>query len=223
MNRTCVILKPEVMTKALAVLVLILLIITLGFNGAAASGALNGVTTGQISDKYPVLFTPASYVFSIWSVIYITLVIFAIYQVLPKQIGNKSLNPLRFWFLVTCILNSLWLLVWQYEYLLLSLVIMVGLLLSLIKIYLLDRKVWQLKVPFSLYLGWISVATIANASVVLFSLNWNGFGLSALTWTIIIMLVAVVLGLTMWVKHKDYLYAGVIFWALIGIAIKFKP
>ena len=207
-------------TKLLALLVPVLLIITLIFNGAAASGALNGIPTGDISDKYPVLFTPAGYVFSIWSLIYLTLIIFAVYQALPKQFANASLNPLRSWFLVTSVLNSLWLLVWQYEYLVVSVVVMIALLVSLIKIYLLPRQSWPTQVPFSLYLGWISVATIANVSVVLYSLNWNGFGLSDLVWTQIMMLVAAVLGLVMLQRFKDYLFAGVIVWALIGITVK---
>lgn len=207
-------------TKILAVLVPVLLLITLVFNGMAASGALNGIPTGQISDKYPVLFTPAGYVFSIWSLIYLTLIVFAVYQLLPKQFNNASLNPLRQWFLVSSVFNSLWLVAWQYEYLPLSLLIMVFLLFSLIKIYLLERKGWQTRVPFSLYLGWISVATIANVSVVLYSLNWNGFGLSDLSWTLIMMLVAVILSLIMIYKYADYVYASVIIWALIGIMIK---
>lgn len=207
-------------TKILALLVPVLLLITLIFNGAAASGALNGIPTGQISDQYQVLFTPAGYVFSIWSLIYLMLIIFAIFQALPKQFSDPSLNPLRLWFLVTSVLNSLWLIVWQYEYLLFSLVIMILLLLSLIKIYLLKRNSWQTRFPFSLYLGWISVATIANVSIVLYSLNWNGFGINDLAWTVIMMLVAVVLGAIMLNKFRDYLIAGVIMWALIGITIK---
>ena len=207
-------------TKILALLVPVLLLITLAFNGAAASGALNGIPTGDISDKYPVLFTPAGYVFSIWSLIYLTLIIFAGYQLLPKQLKDASLNPLRQWFLVTSVLNSLWLLAWQYEYLLLSLLIMVMLLLSLIKIYLFERKGWQTRVPFSLYLGWISVATIANVSVVLYSLNWNGLGISDLAWTVIMMLVAVVLSVLMLKRFRDYLFSGVIMWALLGITVK---
>lgn len=207
-------------TKILAIFVPIFLLVTLIFNGMAASGALNGIPTGDISDKYPVLFTPAGYVFSIWSVIYLTLTIFAVYQLLPKQFNNASLNPLRQWFLVSSVFNSLWLLAWQYEFLPLSLLIMVLLLLSLIKIYLLDRKAWQTRVPFSLYLGWISVATIANVSVVLFSLNWNGFGLSDLIWTQIMMLVAAALSLVMLKKFNDFIFTGVIIWALIGITVK---
>lgn len=207
-------------TKLLAIFVPILLIITLIFNGAAASGALNGIPTGEISAKYPVLFTPANYVFSIWSLIYLSLMVFAVYQLLPKQFKDASLNPLRLWFIVSSILNSLWLLVWQYEYLGISVLVMILLLLSLKKIYNLERTSWATKIPFSLYLGWISVATIANISVFLFSLNWNGFGLSHITWTITMMLTAVVLGLIFLKKYRDFLFAGVIVWALVGIMVK---
>jgi len=85
---------------------------------------------------------------------------------------------------------------------------------------LLKRHCWQTRGPFSLYLGWISVATIANVSVLLYSLNWNGFGLSDLAWTVIMMLVAVILSALMLKRFNDFLFAGVIMWALLGISVK---
>lgn len=216
-------------TKALALLVPIFYVITLVFNGLAASGNLNGIATGEISDFYPVLFTPADYVFSIWSLIYLGLLGFSVYQLLPKQFKDKSLDQVRIWFVVTSVFNSLWLVAWQYQRPGVSLVIMLLLLVSLIKLYL-DEQIgikqvdsqrrWLVQAPFSLYLGWISVATIANVSVVLYTLGWDGFGLSDLFWTLMMMWTAVILAMLMIYRRKDYIYAGVIVWALMGIAVK---
>jgi hypothetical protein len=215
-------------TKFLAIAVPIALLITLVINGFAASGALNGIDTGSLSDLYPVLFTPAGYVFSIWSLIYTNLIAFSLYQLRPTLISESTLNRLRTLTLGNFILNSLWILAWQYQYLVISLLIMAGLLLSLIAIYkeatkLTSNKTFSkfwLKAPFSLYLGWICVATIANASVVLYDLNWNQFGMSALFWTIVMIGVATVLALFFQWLERDLIVSGVVVWAIIGITVK---
>lgn len=216
-------------SKELSILVLFFLVITLIFNGLAATGALNGIPTGDISDKYSVLFTPAGYVFSIWSLIYLALTAFSVFQILPKQRESADLDPIRILFIISSLLNSLWILAWQYEYLLVSLLIMIGLLITLIKIdsrqttalkEIKKSHQWLVRAPFSLYLGWISVATIANVSVVLFDLGWNGWGLSDVFWTVLMMSVAVLLSTVKIIKQKDLIFAGVVIWALIGIAVK---
>lgn len=215
-------------TKLLAIAVPITLLITLVINGFAASGALNDIDTGSLSDLYPVLFTPAGYVFSIWSLIYASLIAFSLYQLRPTLISESTLNRLRTLTLGNFILNSLWILAWQYQYLVISLLIMAGLLVSLIAIYkevtlLIAHKKYSklwLKAPFSLYLGWICVATIANASVVLYDLNWNQFGMSALFWTIVMIGVATVLALLFQWLERDLIVSGVVVWAIIGITVK---
>ncbi len=215
-------------TKILALAVPIVLLITLVTNGFAASGALNGIDTGSISDLYPVLFTPAGYVFSIWSLIYVSLAGFSLYQLRPNALSDVKLNHLRELTLGNFMLNSAWILAWQYQYLVVSLGIMIGLLLTLIAIYkevthLISSKkyspLWY-KFPFSLYLGWICVATIANVSVVLYDFNWNQFGMSALFWTIVMICVATVLALLFQWRERDVIVSGVVIWAIIGITQK---
>lgn len=215
-------------TKLLAIAVPITLLITLVINGFAASGALNGIDTGSLSDLYPVLFTPDGYVFSIWSLIYASLIAFSLYQLRQKLISDSGLNRLRTLTLLNFVLNSTWIIAWQYQYLVVSLLIMAGLLVSLIAIYkeatlLVAHKKYSklwLKAPFSLYLGWICVATIANASVVLYDLNWNQFGMSALFWTVVMIGVATVLALLFQWRERDLIVSGVVIWAIIGITQK---
>jgi hypothetical protein len=146
-------------------------------NALANALPLNGKNTGEISDSYPVLFTPAGYVFSIWGLIYIALIGFAVFQALPGQKTNPRINRIGGWFALSNILNMAWLFAWHWEVLWLSVVFMLGLLASLLVIYTrleigvhartspLEQALVDF--PFSLYLGWISVATIANLSAAL--------------------------------------------------------
>jgi translocator protein len=161
-------------------------ILVVAVNGLANSLPINNQTTGAVSDKYPVLFTPAGYVFSIWGLIYLGLLAFVIYQALPGQRNNPRLERVGYWFFWSCIFNSIWIFLWHYELMLWSVLVMGGLLVSLIMVYLrLETgrsrvaavEMFLARLPFSIYLGWISVATIANVSVLLFTLGWDGIGL----------------------------------------------
>ena len=204
------------------------LIVVIAVNAAANILPLNGKTTGEISDNVPTLFTPAGYVFSIWSVIYLGLLAFACYQSQRAQRITEVRERIGYWFFVSCIFNSAWIVAWHYEQFPLTLVLMLGLLISLLAIYLgLDigrRRVsaaesrW-VNLPFSIYLGWISVATIANVSAVLYTSGWNGGPLSPELWTVIMVIVAALLGLAMSALRKDVGYPPVIVWALVGIAV----
>jgi translocator protein len=185
---------------------------------------LNGNTTGALSAKFNVLITPAGYVFSIWGLIYTLLSIWVIYQAMPKQINQTVFKKIGFWFVVNCILNCLWIFVWHYEKLLLSLIVMIGLLLSLIIIYSKiqsdEKRPRYVLFPFSIYLGWVSAATIINTSVVLKYSGWNGFGLSSETWTITMLIVGSVLALFFTFKNDDFIYPLVFVWAFFGIGIR---
>jgi len=163
---------------------------------------LGGNTAGELSDAYPNLFVPAGYVFSIWIVIYIMLLSFTIYQAFPSRKGEEFIGKIGYLFLLSCALNVSWIFLWHYEYVIPSLLPMFALLLTLILIYLrLDirqgsyaraEKLW-VHLPFSVYLGWITVAPIANIVAALVSINWNRLGLSEVTWTVIVIAVAVAL------------------------------
>lgn len=205
------------------------LVAVLTVNFLATSLPINNVTTAEISDRYPVLFTPAGYVFSIWGLIYLLLIGFAIYQSLPGQAGNPLLKRIGALFFLTNLFNSLWIFAWHYERLSLSLLIMLALLITLIILSIRlhstavktsTAEAWLVKIPFSVYLGWISVATIANVSVVLYSLNWSGWGFGAPVWTVVMIAVAVLLGLLAARLRRDAAFMLVLVWALIGIGIK---
>jgi len=211
------------------VVVVIALLATLVMNGLANALPLNGLTTGEVSAGFQVYFVPAGYVFSIWGLIYVGLVLYAVYQALPAQRDNPRLRATGYLFALSCLANITWLFLWHFEFFLLTLVAMVALLLLLIAIYLrlgIGRTAipvaerWLVQLPFSIYLGWISVATIANVSSVLDYLNWGGWGISPEIWTIIMLLTGVVLVFAMALTRGDLAYGLVIIWAFAGIAIK---
>ena len=204
------------------------LALTLVLNTLANALPLGGRTTGEISDSFNVLFVPAGYVFSIWGLIYLALIGFVVFQAVPAQQRNPSVRATGYWFALTCLANALWIVFWHYGYYALTLVVMLTLLASLIVIYRRLAAVrptdaatrWLVQAPFSLYLGWISVATIANASAVLVDLGWDGRPLSPITWTVVLIAAAAGLSLLMAYFHRDAVYAGVIAWALVGILVK---
>lgn len=207
----------------------VLLLTTLIVNALANILPFNNLNTGQVSDKYPTLFTPAGYVFGIWGLIYLALLLFAAYQAMDAQKNNPRLRAAGWWFVLSCIANMAWLFCWHYLLFPLSMLAMLVLLGSLIMAYLAlgtgrsevpftERLLARL--PFSLYLGWISVATIANAAVTLTSLNWNGFGLAPQIWTVIVISVATVLGALASLLRYDWVFSLVAVWAFAGIAVK---
>jgi len=190
---------------------------------------IGGKNTAQISDANPTLITPAGYVFSIWGIIYILLGVFVVYQALPKQQGKDYQKKIGWLFVLSSLLNIVWLFLWQFEYLPLSVVIMFLLLASLILIYLRlgvgKSKVTMgerlaIHLPFSVYLGWITVASIANVSATLVSLNWDGFGISPEIWAALVVAVALIITVLMLITRKDVAYSLVIIWALVGIGVK---
>lgn len=199
---------------------------TLVVNGLANALPLNGKMTGAISDQFKVFFVPAGYVFAIWGVIYIGLIAFGVFQALPAQRENPRLQRIGYWFALSCAANIAWLFSWHYEIFVLTIFLMTLLLVSLIVIYVrLNRQVsksekWSVNIPFSIYLGWITVATIANATDVLDYLKWNGWGLAPELWAVILMVIGVGLAAVMSIKRGDVPYQLVLIWAFAGIAVK---
>jgi len=203
---------------------------TVVVNGLAGGTTfLGGKLTSEISDANPTLITPAGYVFSIWGVLYVLLGVFVVFQALPSQ-RNKSYHERIGWlFVLSCLLNIVWLFLWQFEYLSLSIVLMFMLLATLIAIYLrlnigksavpLSEKL-AVHLPFSVYLGWITIASIANVSVTLVSVKWDGFGISQETWATLIIIIALLITLLVIATRKDVAYGLVIIWALMGVAVK---
>jgi benzodiazapine receptor len=210
------------------ILNVVALIAMLVVNYLAGSVGINGLNSGEVSDAVPSLFTPAGYVFAIWGLIYLGLTAFTVYQALPAQRDRPLIEQIGYWFVISSLLNIAWLFLWHYLQFPLSLLAMLCLLGSLIAIYLrLDigrgnvsrQDKLLVHVPFSVYLGWISVATIANASIVLYKLGWNGFGIAPEVWTVLMVVIAAILGIAMIVLRSDIAFALVIVWALVGIAV----
>jgi hypothetical protein len=202
---------------------------TLVVNGLANALPLNGLTTGEISDGFQVYFVPAGYVFSIWGLIYLGLIAYGTYQILPAQQDNPRLRRTDGPFLIASLANIAWLFLWHYERFALTLVAMVVLLLSLIAIYL-RMGIGRDKVPlaerlcarltFSIYLGWVSVATIANVTSVLDYVGWSGWGIPPQVWAVIMLVIGTILAWAMRLVRGDVAYDLVIVWAFVGIAIK---
>jgi len=199
-------------------------------NGLAGSTTIiGGRNTAQISDANPTLITPAGYVFSIWGVIYVLLGVFAVYQALSGQRGKNFQGRISWLFVVSCITNMVWLFLWQSLILVASTVMMFLLLSTLILIYLrlgvgksktTIREKLAVHLPFSVYLGWITIASIANVAVTLVSIGWAGFGISPTAWATLVVAVALVVSVLVLATRKDLAYALVIIWALVGIAAK---
>jgi benzodiazapine receptor len=204
--------------------------LTVVVNGLAGSTTiLGGKLTSEISDANPTLITPAGYVFSIWGIIYVLLGIFVAFQGLPSQKTKGYQERIGWLFVLSSLINIAWLFLWQFEYLILSVVLMFLLLATLIAIYLrLNigksavplREKLAVHVPFSVYLGWITIASIANVSVTLVSVGWDGFGISQETWAILIIIIALLITLLVIATRKDVAYGLVVIWALLGIAVK---
>jgi hypothetical protein len=202
---------------------------TVTVNGLANALPLNGQTTGEISDRFQVYFVPAGYVFSIWGLIYLSLGAFAIFQALPAQRANPRLRRIGYLFALSCLANGVWLFFWHYELFALTLAAMIALLLLLITIYLrLDigrtevsvTEKWLVQIPFSIYLGWITVATIANVTSLLDYLEWSGWGIGPQAWAVIMLIAATAIASAVGLTRRDIAYLLVIVWAFVGIAVK---
>jgi translocator protein len=207
----------------------IAVVATIAVNTLSETLPLNGKGTGQISDQFPILFVPAGYVFSIWGLIYLGLIAFAIFQALPSQRENPRLRSIGGLFALASLANIAWIFLWHYEAFPATLLVMLVLLASLIAIYLrlgigrssVSRaETWLVRVPFSVYLGWITVATVANATQLLYFLGWNGGAIGPEIWTVIMLAVAVAVAWLMAITRRDVAYLLVLVWAFIGIANK---
>ncbi len=189
---------------------------------------INGQTMPEISAKYPSLFTPAGFTFSIWGVIYLALLLFVIYQALPSQRGNETIARISRLFQVNCVANASWIVAWHYDLLNISLLIMLVLLVTLILIYrtLLGAIEYAsvkqrlfLRLPFSLYMGWITLATIANISIVQTGNGWDNIGLTAVSWTLLKLALVGTIGATMLLRFGDAVFVLVVAWAAYGISV----
>ena len=204
------------------------LIIMITINALANILPINDIPTGDVSDKYENIFTPAGFTFSIWGVIYLSLIILIVYLTIGLiRKKTRSINYIKdmgYFFFISSILNSIWIFLWHYELLGASIFVMLGILISLIIIYrrinLTSINYRWLTTPFSIYLGWISVATIANITAWQVAINWGRLGRTETFWYVILLIVIVLLTGFFIKIFKDYIYTLVILWSLTGILAK---
>jgi hypothetical protein len=217
----------------LSILNLIGFLGTVIVNGLANALPLNNKTTGELSDQYPNLFVPSGLTFSIWGLIYILLAIFVIYGLviaLRKDTQKSSfIENIGILFFISCLANIGWIFAWHYEILPLSLVLMLVILGSLVPIYIRLHigksdatriEKYLVHLPFSVYLGWITIATIANFTALLVDVNWNTFGLGEQFWAVAVIVVGIAIALSILFTRKDIFYCLVVDWALLGILLK---
>jgi hypothetical protein len=224
--------KDDLMKKATLrqVLVIVATLATIVVNILASTLPLGGKDTGEISDQFQVFFVPAGYVFSIWGLIYLGLIAYTVYQALPGQRDSATLDRVGFLYVGSALANIIWLFAWHYEVFPLTIVFMVALLVLLISVYLTlgtgrtaagTAVRWLVRVPFSIYLGWITVATVANATSLFSFWGWgNGYDTASAVWAAIMLVVATAIAVLMSLRHGDIAYVAVIVWAFAGIAVK---
>jgi hypothetical protein len=202
-------------------------------NALAVILPINNRTTQELSDKYPNLFVPAGITFSVWGIIYILLALFIIFQFIVafrRSSDERGIfEKIGILFFISCIFNVAWILAWHYEIVWLALIIMALLLISLILIYvrlgagrlqIRNSEKILVNIPFSVYLGWITIATIANVTAFLVQINWNKFGISDQIWTVIVIAVGAIITLATVFSRNDIFYCLVVIWALAGILLK---
>ncbi|WP_189605060.1 tryptophan-rich sensory protein [Salinimicrobium marinum] len=220
------------MKKTLQISNGIAFLVVVVLNYLSNTGVFNGNTMGSVSAQYENLFTPAGYAFSIWGLIYLGLLGFVIYQgrsLFQKyKEGDEIVMKIGWWFVISCIANCLWIFTWLYNYTGISVLVMILLLFSLIKIILNTRmelddvplsRIALLWWPFSFYSGWITVALIANTAAYLTKIDWDGFGISAATWTVIMICAAGIINLVItWTRNmREFSLVGV--WGLVAVAV----
>lgn len=217
----------KITIRQIAVFAAVLAVIII--NSLANIIPFNGQNTGEISDRLSNYFVPAGYVFSIWGIIYIGLLAYAVFQVRPAEAGNPRLAAISGWFILSSAANIVWLFLWHYNQFILTVPAMLVLLVSLIAIYLILRKGnpkigrgerWAVRLPFSIYLGWITVATVANFSAMFTSIQWNGGFLAPAAWFVVVLSVAVLIAALMTWFRRDPAYLLVLIWAFVGIALR---
>lgn len=193
---------------------------------AGSTKLLNGQNTADVSASHSRLVTPAGFTFSIWGVIYSLLFVFIVFQLLPRHREDPFNSQVSYLFILSSVFNIVWLFLWQYDYILASVPMILALLASLIAIYVrlhIGRSQVPLKeklsvhLPFSVYLGWITIASIADVAAAM-PMNWDGFGVSPTAWALVVIVLALIITLAVLGTRRDVAYGLVVIWALVGIA-----
>lgn len=202
----------------------ILLIVTLFINTMGAIGNINGLSQKEISDKFVTLITPSPSTFSIWSVIYSLLIISVILMLIKKNDDyyKNAVDKISVLFWISCILNIAWIVSFSYLQLGISVIFILGFVITLSFILKKLQKIqvgkrFLMPLAFGLYTGWLFIATVVNIAAWLVKLNWDGFGLSKEIWAIIILVIAVLLIFGVNLKNRNAIFPLPIAWAYLGI------
>jgi hypothetical protein len=206
-------------------------LLSIALNVAANAVPLNGQTTAEISNRFDVFVVPAGYVFSIWGLIYLGQLAFTVDQAIARGSREELFRRVGWLPALVGVLNASWIVAWHWEVFPLTVVIMVALLVTLIGIHLRLREAedagwidevarWSTRVPFSVYLGWITVATIANVASVLAWAGFDGFGIAGEAWAVVVLLVGLAIATAFVLRERDPAYGLVIVWAYAGIVVK---
>lgn len=190
----------------------------------ANSFSLNGKTTFEIMNRLPILFTPASYVFSIWLLIYGFLIVW-LYEFYRTQRKHSStfLNIRALWFILSAFLTILWLLLWQYEFFHWTIIIMIALLGTLTKLYFTypkDENNLLERIPISIFFGWVIISFMELINYVLTFHEWSGWGISDSLWTVIFLTIATAIALHFIYYYRDVAFTAVFMWVFIGVFVK---
>lgn len=199
---------------------LLLFVLVLAMNYLANALPINGKSTGELSDQYPNLFVPAGLTFSIWGVIYLLLIAYVIVQLSSKRASTE--RAIGWWLALNFVCNASWIVAWHYEWVMLSLLIMLGLLVSLARINqsLTESDDTLARVTFGIYLGWICIATIANVTALLVSNGWHGSILSEPVWTLLLIVIGAGIVVGLMRQLNNPFLALAVCWAFLGIVIK---
>lgn len=212
--------------KLKQILVIAATFIVIFVNYLSAVGYINEKTPANISDKYPTLLTPAGYAFAVWSLIYLGLAVFSVYQALPSQTENARFRRIRFLYILNCAANCVWIFLWHREMIWAALIVIFVLLgtLALINSRMQNKRdaaeTWMARVPFGLYFGWVTVATVLNFTVALVSsgVKTSASGTTALA--SILVAATTILAILIRLKLSTAAYALAVAWAFTAIAVK---
>lgn len=216
--------SPTTQDRVRSVLIIVATAATIVFNSLAGSGMIGGPTTGEVSDRYPTILTPAGYAFSIWSLIYAGLVAFSIYQVLPRNLVR--FRPVRSLYVITCVLNCAWLYFFQREQMAVCLAVIAALQITLVVILVQFRRSAESKgaiftsVPFGLYAGWVTAAALVNFTIFLVA---AGVSMPAAGWTAIgvtCLLAGAGIAAAVRFSLSNYVFPLSVAWAATAIAVK---
>ncbi|KAM3112267.1 tryptophan-rich sensory protein [Phormidesmis sp. 146-33] len=223
--------RSDSQDKLLAVLTIVAILGAIIINGISNFFPINGLSIGAIANTIfaNVLITPANYAFAIWGLIYTGLIAFGVYQLSVNRRNHPLIQKVRLPIIWASVFQSIWVFQFQLRNYWLSVAFMVGILISLIVAFLsiqqhqdsLSRsEKWYVQIPFSVYFGWISVATIVNVASALYAIDWDGGGIAPAVWTVVMAVIATVISAVITIRYRDIAFSGVIIWALVAIAIR---